>query len=272
LTTLKIDIKMKRMKKALPPLLMIIFFTHCNTQTSEWVDLIEDNSLKGWHIFQDNGQKKGWIVENNTLIFNGISDMETGEGDASLLSDKVYENFEIQFDWKIEPGGNSGFMWGVNEDRKYRYPYQTGPEIQILDAAIYSNPEIALGGEIEINNAIEDLEAHKHFVGALYDLSAPTKTDVSRPANQWNSYHITIDYSVNRGEVILNGELINSFPLQGTEWDSMVQKSKFSRSEESPYLGDARWNDFGKYSKGHICFQDHPGKVSFRNIRIKELD
>ena len=36
--------------------------------------------------------------------------------DASLLSDKKYLNFEIKFDWKIEKGGNSGFMWGVDEN------------------------------------------------------------------------------------------------------------------------------------------------------------
>lgn len=251
---------------------MIMLVISCNNRTSGWEDLIKDNSLQGWHYFQDNGLMKGWIVENEVLIFNGISDMETGEGDASLLSDKVYGNFEIKFDWKIIPGGNSGFMWGVSEDEKYNYPYQTGPEIQILDAAIYENPGIALGGEIEVNNAREDLEARKHFVGALYDLSAPSKMDVSKPAMQWNSYHIKIDYKANHGEVILNGERINSFPLQGPEWDAMVQKSKFSRSDESPYLGAARWYDYGKFSSGHICFQDHPGEVSFRNIRIKELD
>lgn len=259
-------------QKTLLPLLVTIFFTSCNSDKSGWDYLIKDNTLEGWHIFQDNGSKSGWAVEGNTLIFNGISDMETGEGDASLLSDKVYENFEIKFEWKIIPGGNSGFLWAVSEDEKYNYPYQTGPEIQILDAAIYSDPQIALGGEIEINNAIEDLEAHKHFVGALYDLSAPTNYEISNPANQWNSYHIKIDYKANSGEVYLNDILINSFPLRGAEWDAMIQKSKFSRSEESPYLGDARWYDYGKSQKGHICFQDHPGMVSFRNIRIKELD
>lgn len=260
------------MKHIMVLLLTPVFLSSCNNGKSEWEDLIKNNSLDGWHIFQDDGSKQGWIVEDNILIFNGISDMETGEGDASLLSDKVYESFEIKFEWNIIPGGNSGFMWGVNENKKYNYPYQTGPEIQILDAAIYDDPGIALGGEIEVNNAIEDLEAHKHFVGALYDLSAPSKTDVSKPAGQWNSYHIIIDHKSNHGEVILNDISINSFPLYGPEWDAMVQQSKFSRSEESPYLGDARWYDFGKYSSGHICFQDHPGKVSFRNIRIKELD
>lgn len=253
-------------------ILSVILLTNCNAPNSEWEDLIVGNSLVGWHIFQDEGTKGGWIVENQVLIFNGVSDMESGEGDASLLSDKIYQNFEIQFEWKIEPGGNSGFMWGVIEDEKYNYPYQTGPEIQILDAAIYNDPKSVLGGEIEYNNVMEDLEARKHFVGALYDLSAPTKMDITKPAEQWNSYHIKIDHNANRGEVICNDVLINSFPLKGYEWDSMIKESKFSRSEDYEYLGDARWNDFGKFSKGHICFQDHPGKASFRKIRIKELD
>jgi hypothetical protein len=52
----------------------------------------------------------------------------------------------------------------------------------------------------------------------------------------------------------------------------MIQKSKFSKSEESPYLSDARWYDYAKFPKGHICFQDHPGMVSFKNIRIRELE
>jgi len=116
------------------------------------------------------------------------------------------------------------------------------------------------------------MEARKHDVGALYDMSAATVKDVAKPANEWNSYHIKIDYKANRGEVILNEVLINKFPLKGPEWEAMLKKSKFSKSEDYEYLGDARWHDFGRFSEGHICFQDHPGKVSFRNIRIKELD
>jgi len=259
------------MKISFYALLIVSILTGCNNPNPEWKSLIIDGSLEGWHIFQDDGSKKGWIVEDNVLIFNGVSDMESGAGDASLLSDKIYGNFEIQFDWKVISGANSGFMWGVNEDEKYKYPYQTGPEIQVLDPDVYKTPNAVLGGEIELNNILEDAE-NKHFVGALYDMSAPTKLDVAKPADQWNSFHIKIDYKANRGEVKLNDVLINSFPLQGPEWDAMVKDSKFNKSDENEYLGDARWYDFGKFSKGHICFQDHPGKVSFRNIRIKELN
>lgn len=263
-----------KMSTAMLSLSMIILLGSCKTRGTGWENLLVDDSLNGWHIFQDDGSKTGWIVEDSTLIFNGISDLETGQGDASLLSNKMYENFEIEFEWKIVPGGNSGFMWGVREDEKYNYPYQTGPEIQILDPGIYIDPVIAMGGEVEMNNALEDLEAHKHFVGALYDLSPPSRTDVALPAGQWNTYYIRVDHKANHGEVILNGVLINSFVLEGPEWNAMLRESKFSRSEdpESEYLGDARWYDFGKFKKGHICLQDHPGMVSFRNIRIRELD
>jgi hypothetical protein len=260
------------MKNILRCLFILIVLSNCTPPNSEWKPLIVDNSLEGWHIFQDNGSKEGWIVENDILIFNGVSDMESGEGDASLLSNKVYGNFEIQFDWKIMPGGNSGFLWGVKEDEKYKYPYQTGQEIQILDHSIYDDPKKVLGGEIELNNILEDLDARKHYIGALYDLSAPTVLDAAKPADEWNSYHLKIDYESNLGEVILNNILINSFPLQGPKWEGMYENSKFSKSEDYEYLGDARWHDFGRFTKGYICFQDHPGKVSFRNIRIKELD
>ena len=40
-------------------------------------------------------------------------------------------------------------MWGVSEAPVYKFPYQTSPEIQIIDIATYNSPEEVLGGEIE---------------------------------------------------------------------------------------------------------------------------
>ena len=42
-----------------------------------------------------------------------------GKGDKSLVSDKEYTSFKIHLEWKVSPGSNSGFFWGVKEDMKY---------------------------------------------------------------------------------------------------------------------------------------------------------
>ena len=179
-------------------IIIFLLFYSCNTNyDSKWEYYFINNSLEGWHIFQDNGEKSGWEVKDDILTFTGVSDMETGKGDASLLSDKIYYNFEIKFDWKVVKGANSGFMWGVNEDKKYKYPYQTGPEIQILDPYVYENYKSVLGGEIEENNILTDIEERKHFVGSLYDLSAPSKDLIVYPSDKWNTYHIIINYDKN---------------------------------------------------------------------------
>ena len=253
-------------------ILFLLILLSCSPQEKKWTALIVKNSLEGWHIFQDDGSKKGWSVENNIFIFDMVSGLESGNDDASLLSNKMYTSFEIIFDWKIEKGGNSGFMWGVREDSLYKFPYQTGQEIQIIDVAAYDDPKEILGGEIELNNILTDLNAKKHYLGAVYDLYAPKINTPPNPAGDWNTYHIKIDQKNNLGFVKLNDSLINEFQLRGEKWDALFAKSKFSKSDEYPYLGDKRWYDFGKFFKGYICFQDHPGKAYFKNIRIRELD
>ena len=172
--------------------LISLIFLIFSPKEKKWENLIINNSLDGWHIFQDDGTKKGWSVKDNILIFDTLSGLESGQADASILSNKMYSSFEIVFDWKIEVGGNSGFMWGVREDAAYKFPYQTGQEIQIIDVAAYETPEQILGGEIELNNILRDLDERKHYLGAVYDLYAPTIKSPPNPAGQWNTYHIKI--------------------------------------------------------------------------------
>ena len=236
----------------------------CQSNNVEWQTLVLDENLSDWHIYQDNGSKNGWKVENEILIFDKISGLESGEEDASLISNKQYTSFEITFDWKVEKGGNSGFMWGVNEDKTYKYPYQTGPEIQIIDTQAYEDPQEIQGGEIEVNNVITDLVQKKHYLGALYGLFPPNNQIKPKTAGEWNNYHIKIDQENNKGFVKLNNILINEFPLGGELWEERVSMSKFSNTEEYP--------DFGRFKTGAICLQDHPGKAYFKNIRIREIN
>ena len=209
-----------------------------------WVTLIQDNSMDGWHYYQDNGKKSGWDIKDGVLTFTSAN--AKGKGDKSLVSDKEYTNFKIHLEWRVSPGSNSGFFWGVKEDIKYEFPFVTGPEIQILD------PEMPDGPLTQ--------------AGALYGMIAPSKW-VTKPAGEWNSYDITIDHNSNKGVVVHNGEEIVNFPLSGKEWDAMVAPTKFNNCDQEPWHNC----DFGKFKTGKISIQDHPGVISFRNIKILEL-
>jgi hypothetical protein len=140
-----------------------------------------------------------------------------------------------------------------------------------LDSDVYLKPESILGGEVETKNIIEDLGENKRIVGAVYDISAPSKTSVANPAGEWNTFYIKIDHNENKGIVILNKILINEFPLKGEKWDSLLKESKFSKSQDYEYLGNKRWYGFGKSPYGFICLQDHPGDAYFKNIKIREF-
>ena len=218
-----------------------------NTETSKksepsWLLLSQEDSFSGWHIYQnEDGEKSGWTVEEGVFTFNASN--ATGEGNKSLLTDEVFESFEIEFEWMVSPGSNSGFMWGVSEEKTYEHPHVTGPEIQVIDADIYG----------------DDPDHQKHTVGALYDMIPPSSKP-SKKAGEWNKYHIIVDHNKNKGTVFLNGIIVNSFPLTGPDWDSMVENSKFRDM-----------SGFGKYKRGHITLQDHPGIISYKNIKIKRL-
>ena len=97
-----------------PAFLLLFFCLGCNNinnkkdSDEKWVSLIKQNSLEGWHYYQDDGKKSGWEIDDGVLTFT--SEKAFGEGDKSLVSDKEYTNFKIHLEWKVSPGSNSGFI------------------------------------------------------------------------------------------------------------------------------------------------------------------
>lgn len=209
--------------------------------SGEEISLFNGEDLEGWKAYKADEITK-WTVEDGALVFTP-SEGNTG-GTENLLTEEEYTNFELSLEWKISEAGNSGIMWGVQEMDEYDEPYYTGPEIQILDNTAHPDAK---------NGPVRQ-------AGALYDMVEPSR-DVTKPAGEWNSTVIRINYEENRGSVTLNGTLVTEFPLHGEEWEELVDNSKFSD-----------WEDFGSHRTGHIALQDHGDKVWFRNIRIKELN
>ena len=234
------------MKKISLLALITVFTLQLNfaQKSNEWIPLFDGETLHGWH--QYNGEDIGseWSVNDGVLIFQPKEDRKWGDGGKNIVTDREFTNFILSIEWKISEAGNSGIFWGVKEGEEFGEPYVTGPEIQILD-----------------NERHPDANANPKFhqAGALYDLVQPT-ADVCKPAGEWNHVLLTVNHKLNKGSVKLNGTEIVTFPLSGSEWDHLVINSKFKG-----------WNGFGEFKTGKIGLQDHDDRVSFRNIKIKEL-
>jgi hypothetical protein len=216
--------------------------SHESTETSTWITLFDGTSMEAWKGYGMEDLPEHWKIEEGAMVFDPPETKPEGAS-YNLVTREEYTNFVLSLEWKISEGGNSGIFWGVKEDPKYGQPYETGPEIQVLDNA--SHPDAKNGTT--------------HQAGALYDMVAPAR-DVTRPAGNWNLCEITVDYNAGEGKVVMNGEEIVRFPLTDEAWNAMVSKSKFDG-----------WDGFGIFHTGKIGLQDHDDWVAYRNIKIKPL-
>jgi hypothetical protein len=203
-----------------------------------WEVLFDGSNFDSWHMFNTKEPvSDAWSIEDGAMV------LTPGDNAGNIVTDKEYTNFVLSMDWKISEGGNSGVFWGVIEDEKYHQPYQTGPEIQVLDDERHPDAKAGLS----------------HQSGALYDMIAPSEK-VAKPAGEWNTYVIEINHITNKGSVTLNGTKVVEFPVHGEAWEALIADSKFKD-----------WEGFGMYKTGKIGLQYHGDKVSFRNIKIKEI-
>ncbi len=216
--------------------------TAMETPKEEWQVLFDGSSFTGWHYYNAGEVTEPWKLEDGAMVFYP-PEKYPERTSYNIVTDDEYTNFVLSLEWKVSEGGNSGIFWGVFEDEKFGQPYQTGPEIQVLDDE--RHPDAKNGTT--------------HQAGALYDMIAPSEKAV-KPAGEWNAVELTINHETNEGVVILNGVKIVEFPVHGEEWDAMVSDSKF-----------ADWEGFGKYTTGKIGLQDHGDIVAYRNIKIKKL-
>lgn len=158
---------------------------------------------------------------------------------VDLITREEYEDFELELDWKVASGANSGIMYGVSEAGTDTY--WSGPEMQIND-----DPHHPDGLE------------PKTSAGGLYDLIAPARRDVLKPTGEFN--HVRI---VSRGghvEHWLNGVLVVAYDWGSPELRALIAKTKFATA---PLFMRAR--------RGHIALQSEGDVVWFRRIRIRRL-
>lgn len=211
-----------------------------------WELLFDGKTTDGWRNYKADEVSDGWVVEDGVIGW-------TRKGAGDIITEKQYEYFELSLEYKISKGGNSGLMFHVTEEEQR--PWQTGPEIQIQDNVDGHDPQKA-GWLYQLYKPAKPNWAKNVEKQAGLDL--PEVDDATKPAGEWNQLYLRI--APNQCEVAMNGVSYFKFKKGSDDWDKRVAASKF-----------AKFDKFGKASKGHICLQDHGNVVAFRNIKIREL-
>lgn len=207
------------------------------------ISLFDGKSLHGWRGYKKpDATGTRWQVQDGALTLPPKDANTHGSGD--IITMETFDRFDLSWEWKVSPGGNSGLKYFLLEDRNSA----VGHEYQIIDDARHADAKIG---------------PHRQ-TAALYDV-LPASDRPVKPAGEWNTSRIRV---APRGAApggtrvshSLNGVRTLEYELGSPELAAAIQKSKFKDVAR-----------FGTLQKGHILLQDHGDQVWYRNIRIVRL-
>lgn len=205
--------------------------------------LTKDQKAKGWRLLFNGKNLDGWRTykKDGTIgdawqIKEGILHKIGGTKGGDVMTVETFGDFDLNWEWRIEKGGNNGIKYFILESRKATI----GHEYQMLDDENYAKGPA------------------KGMTASFYAVLPPAKGTKPMKPGAWN--HSRIFVIGDTVEHWLNGELVLEYELGSEPVLKAVQDSKFKKHA-----------DFGKKVRGHILLTDHRDACQFKNIRIREF-
>ena len=149
---------------------LILYLNSCSQEKKEeapWQELFENDSMNGWTI---KGGNASYEIKNGDLI--GTSTLNTPN--SFLVSDKIYGDFILELEYKVDPLLNSGIQIRSHSIPSYRNGVVHGYQIEIDPS------DRAWSGGIYEEQKREWLNT----------LSANPKAQKAFKQNEWNKYRI----------------------------------------------------------------------------------
>lgn len=246
-------------------------------QKQGWSLLFDGTTMKGWlDPAKKNQPGSAWKVEDGCLATTRKPRIE-----EDLITEKSYGDFELKFDWRVSPGGNTGFKYRIQKavfvDNTKK---QEGPgAFEGLLGRELSNPKsdrktlapdatgflYTIAFEFQLIDDQRHADALKnsaHQTGALYSM-IPAAAKAARPAGEWNSSRVLVKGQ--QFEHWINDTKV----LEGSLKDPAIAAGAEKRwGKHAPMVRDILSNP---KPSGPIALQHHGDDVWFRNLKIRKL-
>ena len=238
-------------------------------KSAGWILLFDGKTMAGW---VDPRQKTppgdAWTIEDGALKATNKPRIR-----EDLFSRRTFRDFELVFDWRISPAGNSGVKYRI-QDHFFVLQRETNEKFEASVHRTLQNrtgarpkegEDYVVGFEYQLTDDSTNPDAKsngKHTAGALYDMVAPSAA-ASNPVGQFN--HSRVVLRGKRVEHWLNGVKVVDSSLDAPEALAGIEK----RWEGVP----AVLNLLSKQPKKEcpISLQNHGDEAWFRDIKIRPL-
>lgn len=201
-----------------------------------WQLLFDGTTTNGWHGYNMKVFPDCWKIEDSCLTMNSVGSKE----DQDIITNDIYRNFALSLEYKMTTAANSGVIFQVKEDTAYKFPYETGPEFQIIDHQHWAD-------------TLQDWQIN----GANYAMYPPMAKPY-KAVGEWNQLFLYV--KGNDVTQILNGVVTVKYVKNSDEWKKLRNSGKWKA-----------FPDWGKFDEGYISLQNHGTKVWFRNIKMKKI-
>lgn len=247
----------------------------------DFESLFDGKSLDGWHIMEVPQDHKYYSTSDCFFVKDGAvhcvqADSRRG---GLLLSDKQFDDFELELDFKG--------AWGCDSGVFLRCTAQ-GQAIQIMNdylkngcvgfvhgqstGSFISRP-IMLNREGKSVKAV-DVYDGKQIDKLLYSIDAAQWNQLWKP-DQWNHLKVRCVGDAPHITTWING--VKIMEMDGRTYQGRSLKDEKKQRWDAPPAWDAANVRKITGGKGHIALQIHPGErwkkgaaVQYRNMRVRE--